>query len=107
MEEWLAFVETFSTYLLHELPWKVADIHVRDMFFQQWEHLRLGTLYFLRYHEGQHTEERIRSAQQHLLDYGCLVEKVTVLTYTFLYTLPSNLIKQGDHSTLIAIVVYL
>jgi hypothetical protein len=83
MEEWLAFAETFSPFILHDLPWKLADASIMNMFFNQWEHLRLGSLYFLRYHEGQHTEERIRCAQQHLLDYGCEVEKVTLLVCTF------------------------
>ena len=80
MEEWLAFLETFCTFLLHDLPWNDTpeEAIVKDAFERQWEHLRFGCLYFLRYHEGQHTADRILSAQTHLLQYAREVEEVRV-----------------------------
>lgn len=76
MEEWLAFTETFSLYLLHELDWRGEDLEVKSVFEEMWGLLRTGVLYFLRYEEKQHTERRIVEAQQCLLQYGRRAEEV-------------------------------
>lgn len=76
MEDWMAFLETFSLYLLHDLPWKPEDREVRNKFERLWGHLRTGCLYFMRFVPGQHTWERILAAQEALLAYGKLAEEV-------------------------------
>lgn len=78
MEDWMAFVETFSLYLLHDLPWEDDEGEIRDLFEEMWGLLRPACLYFMRYDDGQHTEPRILSAQALLLQYGRLVERVRV-----------------------------
>ena len=92
MEEWLAFLETFCTFLLLDLPWNDTpeETIIKDAFESQWEHLRFGCLYFLRYHEGQHTANRTLTAQTHLLQYAAEVEEVRFSPLHFLksrYTL--------------------
>lgn len=76
MEEWLAFTETFSLFLLHDLPWKPEEQGIKDIFEQQWTLLRSSVLYFMKYQEGQHTEARIAQAQRDLLEYGRIAEEV-------------------------------
>lgn len=80
MEEWMAFTETFSLFLLHDLPWKPEDRHLKEVFDKQWTLLRSSTLYFMKYQEGQHTHERILQAQKDLLQYGKLAEEVCTKT---------------------------
>ena len=75
MEDWLAFTETFSLYLLHDLEWQPDQDGIRQVFEEMWSNLRAGTLYFLRYEEGQHTAHRIRAAQEALTKYGALAEQ--------------------------------
>jgi len=72
----MAFVETFSLYLLHDLPWKAADAEVKKIFEELWGLLRDGVLYFMRYEDGQHTWDRILDAQKSLLQYGKRAEQV-------------------------------
>lgn len=79
MEDWMAFADTFSPFLLHSLPWKAADEPVKKVFIELWGLLRDGVLYFMRYEEGQHTEERIMAAQKSLLQYGKRAEEVWTL----------------------------
>lgn len=86
MEEWLAFTETFSLFLLHDLPWKRQDLELKKAFDEQWTLLRSSVLYFMKWHDGQHTEERILQAQKDLLEYGRIVEKVRPLQF-YMYTL--------------------
>lgn len=74
MEDWLAFTETFSLYLLHDLQWEPDQEDVRLVFEEMWTHLRAGTLYFLRYEELQHTAPRIKAAQDALMKYGAMAE---------------------------------
>lgn len=76
MEDWLAFTETFSNSVLVDLPWKAEEHDVRVLFEKQWALLRQCVLYFLKYHDGQHTEERILQAQKDMLEYGRLAEEV-------------------------------
>lgn len=76
MEDWLAYVETFSAYLLFDLPWQAEHKKVQAVFEEQWSCLRRATLYALRHHGGQHTEERIAEAQRLFVKYGELVEQV-------------------------------
>lgn len=73
----MAFLETFSLYLLHDLPWKPADREVRTTFERLWGHLRKGCLYFMRCVPGEHTWARILAAQKELVAYGSLAEEVT------------------------------
>lgn len=72
----MAFVETFSLYLLHDLPWEEDEQDVRDLFEEMWGLLRPACLYFMRFEDGQHTEDRILAAQDLLLHYGRLIERV-------------------------------
>lgn len=72
----MAFTETFSLFLLHDLPWTAADATVRAVFEELWGHLRLGVLYFMRFEPGQHTWARILAAQEELLAYGKRAEEV-------------------------------
>lgn len=76
MEDWLAFTETFSLYLLQGLPWEAGQRHVQHVFERMWANLRDGVLHFMRFEEGQHTPERILAAQKKLLEYGKIAEKV-------------------------------
>lgn len=77
MEDWMAFVETFSLFLLHDLPWDDdEDGEVREVFEDLWGKLRIGVLYFMRFEEGQHTAGRILEAQKSLLNYGKRAEEV-------------------------------
>lgn len=79
MEEWLAFTETFSMFLLNDLPWKREHLHLKKVFDEQWSLLRSSVLYFMKWHAGQHTEERLVQAQKDLLEYGRLAEQVLVI----------------------------
>ena len=76
MEDWLAFTETFSNSVLCDLPWKAEEKDAKELFEKQWALLRQFVLYFLKYHEGEHTEERILQAQKDVLEYGRLAEEV-------------------------------
>lgn len=79
MEDWLAFTETFSNSVLCDLPWKDSEIDMQNLFEKQWTLLRQSVLYYLKYQEGQHTEERILQAQKDMLEYGRLAEEVCML----------------------------
>lgn len=72
----MAFTDTFSLAILNKLPWKPAEKEKKNLFEAMWGLLREGTLYFLKFEPGQHTEERLRRAQTSLLLYGALAEKV-------------------------------
>lgn len=72
----MAFLETFSLFLLHDLPWKREDKEVRLHFERLWGHLRKGCLHFMRFVPGQHSWEHILTAQSELLAYGKLAEEV-------------------------------
>lgn len=75
----MAFVETFSLFLLHDLPWpEDIDGDIRDVFEELWSKLRHAVLYFMRFEEGQHTDLRIIEAQKQLIDYGKRVEEVRI-----------------------------
>lgn len=75
----MAFTETFSLFLLHDLPWQPEEHHIQTVFEEMWGHLRAGVLYFMRYEEGQHTVDGILAAQKELLKYAKLAEKVCPL----------------------------
>lgn len=77
MEEWLAFVETFSPLIVHNLPWSAEDAEICTVFEEQWTHLRTACLYFLRYREGQHTDEQLQAAAEAALQYAISAEKVS------------------------------
>jgi len=72
----MSFVETFSLFILHDLPWRAEDQEIKEVFVRMWTLLRTGVLYFMRFEEGQHTDDRILKAQKSLLDYAALAEKV-------------------------------
>ena len=80
MEDWLAFTETCSPYLLHDLPWKADEQDIKEMFEKQWSLLRMSTLYFMRFESGQHTLEKILQAQKWLLEYARIAEEVLLPT---------------------------
>ena len=81
MEQWLDFTEFYSLAVLFNLPWNTRctkEKDVRDTFVAMWTVLRSGVLYFMRYTDGQHTEDGILQAQKDLLQYGKLAEQVCV-----------------------------
>lgn len=76
MEDWMAFTETFSLFLLHDLLWSEEDEGVRVVFEEMWGKLRTAVLYFMRFDEGQHTTDQIVAAQKALLEYAQQAEEV-------------------------------
>lgn len=76
MDEWMAFTDTFSLAVLDDLQWPLGSDATQAVFEEQWSLLRPALLYFMKYKEGQHTEERIRQAQDWLLAYGRCAEEV-------------------------------
>ena len=62
------WTDTVSTFALHN-----ADVHpvVEEM----WGHLSAAVKFFMRHQPGQHTDEHIDAAQDHLLQYGRLVQQ--------------------------------
>lgn len=76
MEDWMAFTDTFSMHILHDLPWDDDEYHIRDLFEELWGLLRHACLYFMRFEEGQHTPAKILQAQKWLIEYGKRVEEV-------------------------------
>ena len=81
MEQWLDFTEFYSLAVLFKLPWDTScskEKKVRDTFMAMWTLLRSSVLYFMRYTDGQHTEEGILRAQKDLLQYGKLAKQVRV-----------------------------
>lgn len=76
MEQWMDFLTVFSPALLHDLPWQPQDAHLQDAFETMWGDLRKGCLFFVRYTDGQHTEEQILAAQNHLRAYGAKSQEV-------------------------------
>jgi len=77
MEEWMAFTDTYSLDLLSDLEWPVGTQAVQQVFEEQWSLLRPAVVYFLKYLNGQHTEDRIVQAQKWLLSYGSSAEQVS------------------------------
>lgn len=77
----MAFVETFSLFVLHDLPWAEdgSEDDIREVFESMWRDLRHGVMYFMRYDEGQHTPERILAAQNSLMSYAKQAEEVRLL----------------------------
>lgn len=80
MEAWLSFSETWSTFVLYDLPWRADEGDLRDEFLGQWEALRLGALHFLLFDRGQHTAEHIEAAATHLRAYAAMAQKVRAPT---------------------------
>ena len=62
--------------LLRDLPWRSEDLTTQDIFEKMWSLLRRAVLYFLKYVDGQHTDDRILDAQKLLLEYGRMAEEV-------------------------------
>ena len=77
----MSFVETFSLFILHNLPWREEDHEIKDVFVRMWTLLRSGVLYFMRFEEGQHTADRVLEAQQSLLKYAALAEEVCTCSH--------------------------
>lgn len=78
MEEWLDFVETFSPYVLHDLPWKPEDKSLQDSFSSMWTHLRRSILICLRplnAGEGGHAAA-VAEVKDQLQKYAWLAQKV-------------------------------
>jgi hypothetical protein len=78
MEDWLAFIETFSLYLFHDLPWPRGQewAEVGREFKLQWDLLRPAMLLFLRLEEAQHSDKQIDRHGEMFLAYGERVETV-------------------------------
>lgn len=79
MEEWMAFADTFSLAVLEDLEWPPGSAEAKEVFEHQWSLLRPALVYFMKYKDGQHTEERIREAQEWLMAYGRSAEQVREL----------------------------
>lgn len=79
----MAFVDTFSLYVLHDLPWEEDEGEIRDLFEEMWTLLRAPCLYFMQFEEGQHTDDRILAAQKSLIDYGRRAEEVRACKLAF------------------------
>jgi hypothetical protein len=60
--------------VMRDLPFHDQD--VQDTFETMWMHLRSASLFFLRFLEGQHTEEKILEAEGHVQEYSRLAEEV-------------------------------
>ena len=67
MEDKLTWTDTVSVCAL-----KDANVHPKLL--EMWGHLRTAVVYFMRYQEGQHSDELINEAQDALLKYAQLVE---------------------------------
>ena len=76
MDDWLSFTEAHCLTLLRDLPWRSEDLTTQDIFEKMWSLLRRAVLYFLKYVDGQHTDDRILDAQKLLLEYGRMAEEV-------------------------------
>ena len=76
MDQYLDFMEVFGPYLFHNLEWPKGMEEVKAEFYKQWVLLRKGVLFVMRYHDGQHTPQRIQEARLALAQYGEAVEKV-------------------------------
>lgn len=76
MEEWLAFLETFSAYIFYKLPWKAEDKEIQAAFEEQWGNLRRGVLMAMRHRDESHTPERMREAEEHFERYARSAEMV-------------------------------
>jgi hypothetical protein len=66
MEDRLTWTDTVSLFALHG-----AGVHPTIL--RMWGHLRAACMFFMRYWPGQHPEEHIQGAQDHLLAYDRLV----------------------------------
>jgi len=58
MDDWLSFTEAHCLTLLRDLPWRSEDLTTQDIFEKMWSLLRRAVLYFLKYVDGQHTDDR-------------------------------------------------
>jgi hypothetical protein len=90
MEDRLTWTDTVSVFALH-------DAGVHPTILKMWGHLRTACIFFMRYHPGQHTEEHIQGAQDHLLTYARLVtttwkmhELMTLNLHTCLVHVPEQ-----------------
>jgi hypothetical protein len=68
MDDKLVWTDTVSAFALH-------DVEMPEALERMWGHLRSSVLYFLRYRQGQHTQEHINRAQDELLQYGRLAQE--------------------------------
>lgn len=72
----MTFVETFSPFLLYNLPWEDKDKRIQSMFERQWGNLRRAVLFCLRHHQGQHTPANLQNARHHFEQYAFAVQEV-------------------------------
>lgn len=106
MEDWTAFTDCFSPFLLFDLPWLPEDAPLKAIFEAQWSKLRRATLFVMRHHEGQHTEERICEMETLMVDYGKSVVEVRLpRSGTFTRDSPPHtpLIARNDTSQSLAV----
>jgi hypothetical protein len=76
MNEHSSFVETWSAYILYDLPWKPEDSRIQDVFEGQWSRLRRGLLAIFRDSGCNHTDERIDKFKVLLEEYAESAEAV-------------------------------
>jgi hypothetical protein len=79
------FFETFGPFLFHDLLWPAGMADIKEEFEKQWCLLRSAVLFVMRYHEGQHTPERVAMARQQFADYAARVERVRSSTPAWRY----------------------
>jgi hypothetical protein len=68
MDDKLVWTDTVSAFALH-------DVEMPEVLLRMWGHLRAAVLYFLRYQQGQHSQDHVDRAQNELLRYGHLVQR--------------------------------
>jgi hypothetical protein len=75
------FLETYSWFVLHGLPWQQADADIREAFEQQWFHLVHGCLLAIRWPAANASFKRVcTEGAQHFRDLGALYEQVRMQT---------------------------
>ena len=94
----MAFVETFSPFILFKLSWKPADKDVQNMFERQWRNLRQAVLFCLRHHPGQHTPEQLRKAKRQFENYAFAAQEVRFVAYVVIHC--SCHLLSGSHAPL-------
>ena len=68
MYDWIVFITAVS-------PLVCSGQHFPQEVIDMWAPLREALIYFIRYSDGQHTEERWKRARNNLLKYATLAEK--------------------------------
>lgn len=67
MEDKLVWADTVANYALH-------DVGIDERILTMWGHLKSATIYYLRFQTGQHQDEYLQEARDHLWEYTKLVQ---------------------------------